>query len=386
MNDITEKIVYVLGNGFDIAANLPTRYTDFMLLLEKWDVFYSNYQKCCEERKKTEYINCPREGKLTEESLEEYAQSGLLYNKENIDKMNKIITSNGWVKYFQHCQYKENGWAGFENEIKEALRIIDRMMIYNMYKGFGQMSAHEKAVFAMHQKIMYSIDTLSEGSYFKTPSDAEETAKLRKNFINRVAIDLIGFTEIFRLYLVEFIERMKTEKDPGIIHNEKTQTFVISLNYTHNQITKSGIADNCVHMIHGSDSIENNLVMGIDNDEQFNNEFIRFKKFFQRIQKQTGAVYKKFFELIPRGVSEKPIKYKVVFFGHSLDPIDADFIKDVFGLSRSSIYIHYCNQQDYEQKVINCVEIFGADYIIEAVANKTIVFTDKNLSIIPAID
>lgn len=125
--------------------------------------------------------------------------------------------------------------------------------------------------------------------------------------------------------------------------------------------------------------------MGIDNTPELNNDFIRFKKYFQRIQKKTGAVYRNFFI---GGVNQfgNPLPRKIIFYGHSLDPIDSDFIKDIFINTKSRIIIHYCDQADYEQKVINCVEILGADYVIDAVEKRTIIFTDAALEKIPEIE
>ena len=385
MSKYTQKIIYVLGNGFDIAAKLPTRYTDYMFLLDNWQKFYLPYEKSCTEQKKTEALKCPPEGRLTEETLTEYAKSGLLFNRSNIEKMNTIISKNGWVTYFRSCQYKETGWAGFEKEIKEAIAVIDKMMQPKVRMLFERMSTHEKAFYKMYQKMIYSRDTVGFGEAYKNESDEESVKAERRSFIDRAALELLDFTEAFRLYLIEFVERMITDFEPGIIKNEKTQVFVVSLNYTHSLFVKAGLENNCIHWIHGSDEILHNLVMGIDNDEHIGNEFIRFKKYFQRIQKKTGADYKKFFTPIPRGAGDNPIENRVIFFGHSIDPIDSDFIKDVFGLTESCFYIHYCSQGDYEQKVINCVEIFGSDYVIDAVANNKIIFTDKDLSEIPTL-
>lgn len=382
-NVVNQRIIYIFGNGFDIAANLPTRYTDFMYLINHWGSFYDEYSFYFDKKAPNTFLPSPHNGKLTEQILHEYAKYRMLFNEENIQKIDTVFNQNLWVIYFRWCQYSEAGWAGFEKEIKQALQITDRLYRNNTYLPREKMSTHEKAVCAMiESKLLFST---CDALQFSIQGNDEEITNRRKKYIETLAKELLEFTEAFRLYLLEFVERIKTESKPGIVIDESTETYVISLNYTHNQYRKIGLDPKFIHMVHGSDEIQNNLVMGIENDESLSNEFIRFKKYFQRIQKKTGADYKKFFI---GGANQfgNPIPYKVVFFGHSLDPIDADFIKDIFAQYPKTKIIHYCSPEDYEQKVINCVEIFGAEYVIDAVAKREIIFTDEDLNNIPSIE
>lgn len=378
MKDYGQRKIYVLGNGFDIAAKLPTRYTDFMCLLDNWRDFYDEYSRHFLDPNTAKALHCPPDGKLMRSILMEYAKCTELFCDDHIQQLNTIIENNPWITYFKQCKYEEPGWAGFEKEIKEALRVIDKMITEGSYLGLSQMMTHENAVYLMLTRINHP-ECIRTEECFSVLGNGEEVASYRKEVIDTLAQKLLEFAEAFRLYLLEFVERMKLENNPGIAISETDQTYVISLNYTHNQLVKAGIKPDHIHMIHGSDQIRNNLVMGIENDEHLGNEFIRYKKYFQRIQKKTGSDYKLFFSLNAEEVG-KQLPTKVVFFGHSLDPIDADFIREIFLVQKiDNITIHYCNPKDYEQKIINCVDILGADYLIDAVAKGTIVFTDEAL-------
>lgn len=376
------RFIYVLGNGFDLAAKLPTRYTDFMFFTDNWDFFYNAYNKYMKdntEKKRARVIECPPNGKLSKEIMLQYANKGHIFNSKNLEQLNTIIKNNTWMLYFRLCEYNEPGWAGFEKEIKEALITIDRIIQNNIDIPVSDLTMHEKAISIMYNKITKNNPTLQDGEHFIIQKNQEEFVKTKKKFIECLAKELIEFSEAFRLYLCEFVEKISvTENSKTAIHT-LDDLRIISLNYTHNMFKKQKIYDRYIHMIHGSDDKKNNLVLGVENDTALGSEFIRFKKFFQRIQKQTGTDYKSFF-LTESTSKRKPSPINIIiFFGHSLDPVDKDFIIDILNTPLSIIYIHYCNQEDYEQKVINCVNIFGDDYVIDAVTTERIIFTNHNL-------
>ena len=379
-NQPKQKIIYILGNGFDLAANLPTRYTDFMTLITKWKRFYKTYISNQFNQNQSTSLKCPPDGVLTENVLIEYAKRNKCFNPKVISQLDSTISNNIWIKYLSQCNYREQGWAGFENEIKNALKATNELIRKDSNIGLSEMSPHETAVFSMLKMVFPTDDKFINNTWiFRKYKTAEEMEGYKKTFISEAVKALVELSEAFRLYLTEFVEKMETTNNPGILIESQIQTYIISLNYTWNQFKRLGIDPSQIHMVHGSDEIENNLVMGIDNDPTLGNEFIRFKKFFQRIQKKTGSNYQEFMTGEPAGVNEYT-KPTIVFFGHSLDPIDSDFIKDIFTRNEdNTIYIHHRDQEDYEQKVINCVEIFGPDKVINAVEKGSIIFTDKDL-------
>lgn len=375
------KIIYILGNGFDLAANLPTRYTDFMALITHWNRFYRAFICNQLNQDPSSHLECPPDGRLTEDALISYAQTGKCFDPNAISQLDSIISTNIWIRYLSQCNYTEPEWAGFENEIKTALKVIDTLLREGKDIGPLDRSLHEEAVFSMLKMVFPTDDTfINENWMFRRHKTDEEIEGYRKAFISETEKALVELSEAFRLYLTEFVEKMETTNNPGILIDPQIQTYIISLNYTWNQFKRLGIKPSQIHMVHGSDEKENNLVMGIDNDSSLGNEFIRFKKFFQRIQKKTGSKYQTFLKDDPVGIHEytKPI---IIFFGHSLDPIDSDFIKEVFAKNDdNTIYIHHRDQEDYEKKVINCVEIFESDKVINAVEKGSIIFTDKDLT------
>lgn len=393
MHFTKNRYIYVFGNGFDIAANLPTRYIDFLFLVENWKEFFSSYNynytynySVCEMRNKKPQNEClsrPVDGKLSKALLIQYSAYPHFFKHENLIRLDEVFANNAWILYFQLCGYTEPGWAGFEKEIKEALISIDRLFQVHANISEEDISPHEKAIITIYEKTQKNVFLQERKPGFFLKGSQEEITNIRKKFIEFLADELLSFSEAFRLYLLEFVEKMSIETNKDFFLG--INSYIISLNYTHNPIKNLFVFPDIpeIHWIHGSDELPENIVLGIENDNMLGNEYIRFKKFFQRIQKRTGTQYKDFFQN-KRNKKRQP-KSKVIFYGHSLDPVDKDFIQDIFHLATEQIIIQYHNQDDYEQKIINLVNIFGDDYIIDAVEKKRVVFTNESLESLPYI-
>lgn len=75
------------------------------------------------------------------------------------------------------------------------------------------------------------------------------------------------------------------------------------------------------------------MVLGVRDDAFENWDYIYFQKFFQRIQKRTGAFYKAWIPQIRRSVEDAPIK--VFIMGHSLGMTDKEILKEFFMVNMS---------------------------------------------------
>lgn len=81
--------ILVIGNGFDLAHELPTTYQDFLK-------FTDNYRTFLE----TEYY-------------------------EQMLEVKKLVDNNVWIQHFKRF-YQGNGWIDFEKEISNVIQIIDK--------------------------------------------------------------------------------------------------------------------------------------------------------------------------------------------------------------------------------------------------------------------
>lgn len=127
------------------------------------------------------------------------------------------------------------------------------------------------------------------------------------------------------------------------------------------------------HYIHGS-LVSNNLVLGVSDDTFDSLDYIYFQKYFQRIQKRTGAYYKDWLNskgLLGHGSST------VHIVGHSLDKTDQRILHEIISSDDvTGIAIYYHTQLAYERQVINLIAMFGKDYIIEQTASQRITFIE----------
>lgn len=183
-------------------------------------------------------------------------------------------------------------------------------------------------------------------------------------------------------------------------------TKILSFNYTETfkRVYKQGFD---IDYIHGKASIENsigtnNMVLGIDEylpkkRRDRDTEFIAFKKFYQRIHKETGCKYKEWLDIIKgefvdyqneleRCKKERNImnlkatvnqlkkqylnKHHVYIFGHSLDVTDRDILRDLILNDNVHITIFYHDKDAMGQQIANLVKVIGQDELIRRTGGK----------------
>lgn len=242
--------------------------------------------------------------------------------------------------------------------------------------------------------------------------------------------DLNKLIRAFEIYLTEYVEKIEIqEKSPDI--DELEVDFILSFNYTHifselynvSSRSKKEITDPFDY-IHGeadtNNTIEsNNMVLGIDeylSDERKNKDidFIAFKKYYQRIHKQTGCKYKNWVDKIRQDYLDysqkiETAKYKelqyipdttqrlfnkhamsaikrekcqmhnLFIFGHSLDITDKDILRDLILNDNVYTTIFYHNKDVMGQQIANLVKVIGQDELIRRTGGgtKTIEFKQQ---------
>lgn len=205
-------------------------------------------------------------------------------------------------------------------------------------------------------------------------------------------------TRVFEIYLCEYVGKIesgkfsKEIKGLGIDH-------VLSFNYSH---TYQKLYDKSKKIkydyIHGesrfNSTIEsNNMVLGIDEyshkkskDKEI--DFIAFKKYYQRIYKETGSEYKNWVDEIansryanevslreqfPKQIPYEKFnsKHKLYIFGHSLDITDKDVLRDLILNDNVYTTIYYLNKAVMGQQIANLVKVIGQDELIRRTGGST---------------
>lgn len=149
--------ILVIGNGFDIAHDLPTKYTDFLLfcdmilklikenhcenLIPRNDEKYKKWVNECDNLplKKIEFINksfcsewivgMSEEDRTVCEKMfySDFGKNFLRNNPQLVKELYYLIYKNNWIEYFLQCNMhgKEN-WINFESEISKVIQSINK--------------------------------------------------------------------------------------------------------------------------------------------------------------------------------------------------------------------------------------------------------------------
>lgn len=332
--------VLVIGNGFDLAHNMETTYNHFI-----------------------EYVK----------NLE-YKNDDLLDDLEK-EEFDKIVENNGFIKYFLNFLMSVPGWVDFEREIyrittqfKKFFDSSKEMFLSN--NRLSKTNSGELLVAVLNNfgivKII-ELNIIIEPRFYssKYGINKREILKELKLHLNELIRGLELYLEICqRKFEKEVVNASKVIKQI----KEIKPIYVISFNYT-DTYKIYNIAEHKVSHIHGKIG-EKNIVLGVDDKTPQDLDFIYFKKYFQRIQKGTDLVDWTDLVRYIDGYEESPL---IHFYGHSMDKTDEDIIRELKGLAEGFV-IYIYNQEDYEQKVVNLIDIFGKKEAVEMIQTDFIQF------------
>lgn len=126
------KKILILGNGFDLAHFLPTKYEHFITAMRTVEDANSNEHLLFDNifhellTGGDFFLNKTKEMYKTEE---------VKISVENLNILKEKLSNNGWFQYFK--DYLDSGidtWIDFENEIKNVLDIVCSVLDKNSDK------------------------------------------------------------------------------------------------------------------------------------------------------------------------------------------------------------------------------------------------------------
>jgi hypothetical protein len=339
--------ILVIGNGFDIAHGLNTSYTDFL------------------------------------EFVRAYRKDGGV----NVE-LKEILSNNVWIDYFdsifeERKSEGKDGWIDFESEISTVVEALDRALVsYNNFVENPVRRNNQVVMDATAFEILNRVLRIDSGQAYargksKYLLDIKKWKQLLLNDLNKL-------TRSLEIYLSSFLNKCNAKSLP-IIENIKPD-YVISFNYTetYEELYGRPSAIDYIHGISKKDSSidNNNMVLGIgefllDERKDKDNEFIEFKKFYQRIFKSTGSKYKEWLKEFEdkkslKGFNDPGQLYhelNIYIFGHSIDPTDGDILKDLIDTNHSNIYIYYHSKAALAKQIANLVRVIGEEKTIELTDN-----------------
>jgi len=321
--------ILVIGNGFDLAHGLNTKYIDFLNFLKSYrDTAFYNQKTASEEFfiLETDDEETVKEKRklIYEKTIELNSIAYPFIPKEYLQLLFYNSTQNTLIKYYMFKSKKlSENWIDFEKELEQI--VADYKLFFSDPKKFP---------------LKYE--------YIQVWGEKNN----RIAFWNKLKRELSKLCNCLRIYLMYCLNYSNINDYPVMIYEEHFDKL-LSFNYTDtynvvaSQKSYPNISGENIHHIHGT---VDNIVLGISDIDSDDFEIIYFKKVFQRFQQHTGIKYANW-------INEEGEK-SVTFFGHSLDVTDGDIIKKLI-LSSQETIIYYYNQSDYEQKVINLMKIFS---------------------------
>lgn len=429
--------ILIIGNGFDLAHGLPTTYSNFLDFGEKVNrIFSSPRGMSVHAYEKNNLLNWKMhddvkamlkqayENKIYVSDADTMSSNKATINKGYINELHELITDNVWFKYFLECRSKiGKNWIDFESEMSRVIQALDEARL--KVEAGGAYSELEENV----KQRLIQISKNKNGSVQEICDSVQKIDEFTDD-LNRELTKLIRALEIYISEVVEKIEIHKKSPDIEAIHVD----YVLSFNYSNTFERVYGLGAYVEYdYIHGKADIShdiytNNMVLGIDeylDDERKNTdvEFIAFKKFYQRIFKQSimkvtewcskikqqdeNAKYsRKFlqeqqieFELATKNNSEdykwdafeeltairirdfdeKHKKHQLYILGHSLDVTDKDILRDLILNDNVQTTIYYYSKDGHDKadlgdKIANLTKVIGEEELIKRTSEHTIIF------------
>lgn len=355
--------ILIMGNGFDLAHGLPTKYMDFI-----------DFAKAVERANIEELGNVNHVNKLIKCLNEWNRNRGILpykwavNNIEILDEVYSCIRDNIWYIYFNDLLKSTvmigDNWLEFESELRKIIQFFDR----NVRDKDIAYTAFDRGIIKPYLKGDMELNTLIPRlAAFRSVVEAQHIDMALSDFINRLYGDLNRIIRAFELYLSCLVEEIPVRCKSYI--KDMKPDFVINFNYTHvydENYNKDGNAK--VFYIHGEcngsrKTENNNMVLGVneyldDRDRRQKTNFAMFKKFFQRISKRVQNGY---VSQINKAISTNQDDIEIIIIGHSLDVTDKDILERYLFLDRANIVIYGKDESSIGKLIANTMEIIGPD-------------------------
>lgn len=323
--------IIILGNGFDLAHNLKTKYSDFI----------SNY-----------YLNI--KDSTYKDELLEFRIPGFLFNEmkslnEMTNHMSKSLGSLSLMHpqmnihfnrklgvllknffFYEISQKVESKWVDIEVEyFNKLLNIIDKKESNKTLKEI--------------QKLNYELDLVAKKfeqyivEKIKPEIKKKYNLKTAKLFDNRIAMDIFQFNSFLKELPQDFANtvRQKSKNSflDGIGNIHFNETLILNFNYTNTAIElySNYLRESIIINIHGVvENQKNPINLGFGDEmhsrypeiEEVNeNEYLRLMKSFAYSNTDN---YRKLFNFIESN------EFQVQIMGHSCGISDRTLLNAIF--------------------------------------------------------
>lgn len=372
--------ILILGNGFDIAMDRKTKYTDFIDFEKQ---LFSNPDEELLEFLKVKNIR-----------IEKYKDNLYLkFINENKDTLG-------------------DNWSNLETMISQ---LADAIMYFKEKSDLLFQIAPANQFWVLEDKLVsennYSSKVFVARSFIAFYKEEDWSSlerevaleKFNNEFIRQLDL-LIELLEIYLSYLdfLDFgVRSIKSKPTALDAIPDLSYTYVLNFNYTNTSRYLFKTYEKLTHFIHGRIDLDrtfsgiNTMVFGIeDKESDVNSDLIPYQKYYQRVVKETGNKFEEVF-IIPIYIGKNtpfvgwtdstevlPSK-NIVVFGHSVDPLDKEIFQKCFELAEKGEYLYrfiftYFDEPAKRSIIKNLVIILGKEKLIELTGKRNIVFVKSD--------
>lgn len=370
--------ILLLGNGFDLSFGLPTRYTDFVKVVQ---CLIDNEQSI---PTKVAEILKPLGIDY------EYAKDALL-DADAVRRMIDLSKTNIWFDYFKNKINVENStWIDFERELSYINHLFNIVMSKDGVISFKIDSKHRD----LDQETLYAINNFyghffierqrncgeslsfrfKDDFYIEYPPQSKNKVLDRNKVVSRLHSALEELSDCLRIYLLSFVDN-PIRNNPNWMGNCKVKynrvDLVLTFNYTN---TYESIVDYEINTFHLHGNVNEKIVLGYNPDADdytvpAETTWLEFKKYYQRAFIDVNQILIRFKQIVKseRGGNE------LFVMGFSLSSSDEDIIRLIFEqMSKITIY---CHSEDAKKEYIrNLIQIYGKAEYDNLVYNKQLTF------------
>lgn len=284
--------ILMIGNGFDLAHGLPTKYGDFLLFAKmvkkaieimgiknqvpknekEFECWSSDIQSLQNSDLDSIFSSLISDGasdgeKQKFEGIRNYVTALFVQGDINIrKKLVYYIHNNFWIEYFIQCpMYQKENWIDFESEIKDVIesfnsdirnaisevRINDvavRNKVSNIFLRDYFIIDTDKLIEEQNMRIYEEVKEkrLNMQEYsnytdkYREENPIENSTSISyKAIIEQLENDLSRLTLALEIYLYDYVENIEIQqKSPDINEiitglGQNDMLKIISFNYTH---------------------------------------------------------------------------------------------------------------------------------------------------------
>ncbi|EAF0572388.1 hypothetical protein CEH09_13505 [Listeria monocytogenes] len=359
--DLGEKGLFIIGNGLDLEAKLPSKFIDFYK--HRCDLMELDLDEITYNLKEEQKILITTKIFYGANQIDDFISIESLPNSANL---NERITFWDFILLFSLKKSGDLRWCSIETQIEEVLEWLNDYLNLTVVDFFDVLKRGKKHS-RYTQLSMYSIEDVSKalekekgGNQLKAALYLSYMIFLRKEEpqYNNVSVGTFLMLELKR-YEDDFKEYINSKKTREYLNNRSKiidsilnkspnieKVNILNFNFTKNNFQEDLVLKNKVDKevnIHGIS--EEDVIFGIDNEKITpESEAYDFTKTYRKlISKGDGKQ-----GLLSKDVSE------IIFFGHSLSDADFSYFQSIFDyldiysaeISLKFYYVNYKNNAE----------------------------------------